>query len=264
MEHFDILIVKLIISYFVRKEINSRNWPTVISDIIAEFASCVFSPFLFLVFSYTFIGGLLVWNQKIVGEGFTFPKPNVLTQKGGYGYKAMANYIIKAKEWKVFAWEFSWRFPFFLRNLFCVKQTIIYRFTVIESNGCSVNPGFMKADYNKYISDFHSHMEYYFENDWGWGLCIFKEDIIITKLQHVVNGEEIDLGKLKDIENGDKFGFRVNFDKRKADILFNGKEVGNAFTEIPDEIIPVICDGGYDPQMTVSIEFLNGISRVRL
>ncbi len=62
------------------------------------------------------------------------------------------------------------------------------------------------------------------------------------------------------MENRDKFGFRVDFDKRISEILFNGKVIGNAFTEIPDEIIPVICDFGGG--MTVLMDFLNGIARV--
>ncbi len=41
MDHFDTLILKLIISYFVRKETNIRNWPAVITPIIADYASSV-------------------------------------------------------------------------------------------------------------------------------------------------------------------------------------------------------------------------------
>ncbi len=123
-----------------------------------------------------------------------------------------------------------------------------------------VYPGFMKAPFDKYIcNSFNSNREFYFEKEWGWGLSTVKGCDFIWRRQHTLyRGEKIELGKAMD--TGDKFGFRVYFDKRICEILFNGKVVGNAFTEIPDEIIPVICEsvGG----MTVLIEFLNGIARV--
>ncbi len=66
----------------------------------------------------------------------------------------------------------------------------------------------------------------------------------------------------KRVDDGDSFGFRVDFDKRISDILYNGKVVGNAFRGIPDEIIPVICDSSIGGQMVVSLHFLDGIARV--
>ncbi len=52
-------------------------------------------------------GNLLAWNQEIVGKGYTFPEPNILKHvSGNGGYKAMGDYVIKAKEWKIYAWEF--------------------------------------------------------------------------------------------------------------------------------------------------------------
>ncbi len=50
MDHFDILIVKLIISYFVRKETNVRNWPPPITQFIAEYASFVFLSLYYRAF----------------------------------------------------------------------------------------------------------------------------------------------------------------------------------------------------------------------
>ncbi len=76
--------------------------------------SLLFFPYIIIhVFDLWFIGSLFVWNQKVVEKGYTFLKPNVLKHKSDYsGHKAMANYIIKATEWKVFAWEFSMAIPF--------------------------------------------------------------------------------------------------------------------------------------------------------
>ncbi len=203
--------------------------------------------------------GSLGWNIKIVGKGYTFPKPNVLEhrpQSGYGGHNAMANYVIKAKEWKVFAWEFRWRFPL---NFFC-KQIITYRFTLLDSNGWGICPGFMKAPFDKYIAEFCSNWEKYYTKDWGWGLRIEKGKDYIDQIQNGRNGYRW-MVKGMEIKNGDKFGFRVDFDKRICDIFYNGKEARNGFSEIPDEIIPLISDEGYG-EMSVSIEFLNGIARV--
>ncbi len=110
---------KLILSYFLRKT-NVCDWPIVISDIVAEYSSYVLSPLDFHIYRYIFInikkGSTLVWDEGTVGEGFTFPKPNILKHGDEYdAYKAMSNYIIKAKEWKIFAWEFC---LFFLSRFF--------------------------------------------------------------------------------------------------------------------------------------------------
>ncbi|MCP3926140.1 MAG: hypothetical protein GY714_26545 [Desulfobacterales bacterium] len=106
-----------------------------------------------------------------------------------------------------------------------------------------------------------SNREYYFQKGWGWGLYVAKGYNSIERFQNTRwHGRKIE-GIGKEIENGDKFGFRVDFDKREAEILFNGKELGNAFTEIPDEIMPVICDDGRG-EMTILMDFLNGIARV--
>ncbi len=82
----------------------------------------------------------------------------------------------------------------------------------------------------------------------------------IDRMQHARYGDRWTM-KGMEIKDGDKFGFRVDFDKRICDILYNGKVVRDGFTEIPNEIIPVISDEGYG-EMSVSIEFLYGIARV--
>ncbi len=78
---------------------------------------------------------------------------------------------------------------------------------------------------------------------------------MISKRQHSFMGENIAAGK--EVENGDTFGFIVDFKKRICQIVYNSKIMGNAFTEIPDEIIPVI--GGYGKEMMVSIQFLRAV-----
>ncbi len=141
---------------------------------------------------------------------------------------------------------------------------IIYlkkRFTVLVSKEwCPVYPGFIKVPFNEHMWRFviGTRIRYY-KREWGWGLSVVKGDDFIRRKQHAWHGEMIKVGKT--IENGDKFGFRVDFDKRISDILFNGKVIGNPFTEIPEEIIPIISNSDKG-DMTVSIHFLNGIARV--
>ncbi len=78
---------------------------------------------------------------------------------------------------------------------------------------------------------------------------------IIEKRQHTRHGNDIFAGKK--LENGDRFGFIVDFKKRICEIVYNSKIMGSVFTEIPDEIIPVIC--GFGQEMMVSIHFLRAV-----
>ncbi len=96
--------------------------------------------------------------------------------------------------------------------------------------------------------------------NWGWGLYMSKNEDHFIIRQHTWGGERIELPGKKIIEDGDIFGFSVDFDQRICKILYNGKVVGKGFTEIPDEIIPVICDDG-GRHMKAEIQFVHGKRR---
>ncbi len=114
---------------------------------------------------------------------------------------------------------------------------------------CETLPGFMDAKREDGLGRYLNSM---------WAICISGgEDSIIPWFNgRELKGEEIKVGKK--VEKGDTFGFIIDFDKRLAHIVYNGKVAKKAFTKIPDEIIPVFSDGG---GMKVSIRFLGGKRR---
>ncbi len=120
-----------------------------------------------------------------------------------------------------------------------------------------IYPGFIRGPYHKYISKASSKRGQYYAKEWGWGVGCSESVKYLERMQHTGSGQSLNTGG-RTFKEGDRVGFIVDFDKRVCQILFNGRIVGSPFTEIPDEIIPVICDEGMS---TVSIDFLHGIPR---